>query len=343
MTIMATIRDVARYAGVHPSTVSRVFSGKASISSDTQQRVLNAAKELGFHPNAIARSLSTRRTNTIGMVIPYIYQGFFNDSFFPQTMQGMLEASYQYGYRLILGGSQGYQDEYLQIRQIMDSRQADGIVVMSSRLDVDTVGALYQQGTPFVLIGHPPASEYASIPWVDANNQQATRQAIEHLIGLGHRHIAYIGGDPENLTTQERLLAYQETLELAGIKIDQQWVEYGYFSEEGGYLTAHHMLNHRNPPTAFYAANDPMAIGALRAIQERGLNIPQQISIIGTNDSPATVHTRPPLTSIKVPYADIAAKAVEMLVTLIEQGELIPTSHTLDCSLVMRDSTGAIG
>ena len=340
MINMATIRDVARYAGVHPSTVSRVFSGKASISSDTQQRVLNAAKELGFHPNAIARSLSMRRTHTIGMVVPFVYEGLFNDSFFPQSMRGMLEASYRHGYRLILGGSQGYQDEYTQIRQIMDSSQADGIVVMSSRLDVDTVSALHLQGTPFVLIGHPPTGETQHIPWVDADNRQATRQAIEHLIELGHQRIAYIGGDPENQTTQERLQAYQETMNQGGIHPEPHWVEYGYFSEEGGYLTAHHMLSQNNPPTAFYAANDPMAIGVIRAIQERGLNIPQQISIIGTNDSPAAAHTDPPLSSISVPYSQIAAKAVDMLVTLIEQDSIEPTSHTLDCLLVKRDSTG---
>lgn len=339
---MATIRDVARNAGVHPSTVSRVFSGKTSISSDTKQRVLTAAHELGFHPNAIARSLSTRRTNTIGMVVPFVYEGFFCDSFFPQSMQGMLEASYRHGYRLILGGSQGYQDEYQQIRHIMDSSQADGIVVMSSRLDVNTVGALLRQGTPFVLIGHPPAGEDQHIPWVDANNQQATQQAVEYLIQLGHRCIAYIGGDPENLTTQERLQAYQNTMLHAGISPEPEWIEYGYFSEEGGYLTAHHMLSHSNPPTAFYAANDPMAIGALRAIQERGMLVPQQVSVIGTNDSPAAAHTNPPLTSVRVPYAQIAAKAVDMLVSLIEQGDITPKNHILDCSLVNRQSTGII-
>ncbi len=153
---MATIRDVAREAQVHPSTVSRVFSGNASISEATRKRVLDAADNLGFQPNAIARSLKTQKTNTIGMVVPHVFEGFFDDSFFPQIMRGMLEAAYQHQFRLIVGGSQGYTDEISQIRDIMQSSQADGIVVMSSRLDVDTVDRLLELDTPFVLLGHPP-------------------------------------------------------------------------------------------------------------------------------------------------------------------------------------------
>ncbi|HKJ28455.1 MAG TPA: LacI family DNA-binding transcriptional regulator, partial [Anaerolineales bacterium] len=139
---MATIRDVAKKAQVHPSTVSRVFSGNASISEATRERVLDAAHMLGFQPNAIARSLSTQRTQQIGIVVPHVYEGFFDDSFFPQIMRGMLDAAYKHNYRLVLGGSQGYQDEISQIVNIMQSSQADGIIVMSSRLDVDTIDQL---------------------------------------------------------------------------------------------------------------------------------------------------------------------------------------------------------
>jgi DNA-binding LacI/PurR family transcriptional regulator len=337
---MANIRDVAKKAGVHPSTVSRVYSGNTRISPATRKRVLAAASELGFHPNAIARSLSTRRTHTIGIVVPYVYEGFFHDSFFPQVMRGMLESAYRHDYRIIVGGSEGYQDEVNRIEQIMDSRQADGIVVMSSRLDVNTVKILQNHHTPFVLIGHPPAKDLQDITWVDADNRQATHQAIEHLLHLGHRRIAYIGGDPENLTTQERLTAYKETLENAGIQPPENWMQYGYFSEEGGYISAQHMANMADlAPTAFYTANDLMAIGALRAMRERGLNIPYQVSVIGTNDSQAAAHTNPPLTSLKVPYAAIAAKAVELLIEGILTEDFSPINYTLDCTLVQRAST----
>jgi len=340
---MATIRDVAQKAHVHPSTVSRVFSGKASISQATRERVLAAADELGFRPHAIARSLSTRRTNTIGIVVPHVFEGFFDDSFFPQMMRGLLEASYRHDFRLIVGGSKGYEDEIDQIKQIMESSLADGIVVMSSRMDVDTVGALQKQQTPFVLIGHPPSQEQEEIAWVDANNHQATQQAVEFLMSLGHTRIAYIGGDPKNLTTVEREHAYREVMGARGIAIHSGWVDHGYFSEEGGIHVVERLLGLGDQtPTAYYAANDLMAVGIMRALNERGIRVPEDVSVLGTNDAPTTGHTNPPLSTIKVPYAEMAARAVEMLIEHITQGAMSKTNYTLDCSLVIRDSTAPV-
>lgn len=338
---MATIRDVAKKAQVHPSTVSRVFSGSASISEPTRQRVLDAADDLGFQPNAIARSLSTQRTNTIGIVVPHVYEGFFDDSFFPQIMRGMLEASYNHNFRLIVGGSQGYQDEISQIVDIMQSSQADGIVVMSSRLDVNTVDQLREQNTPFVLLGHPPKQETSEIIWVDADNRASTRQAIEHLLSLGHRKIAYVGGDPKTLTTRERQQAYEEVMKVAGIKPHPKWIDYGYFDEPGGYTAVQRMkVLGEDVPTAFYAANDLMAIGVLRALIELGIKVPERVSVMGTNNSYLSQHTSPPLTTIEVPYAELGKKAVELLITQITKRNKAPASYVEDCHLVLRGSTG---
>ena len=338
---LATIRDVARKAQVHPSTVSRVFSGNASISEATRERVLDAAKDLGFQPNAIARSLSTQRTNTIGMVVPHVFEGFFDDSFFPQIMRGMLDAAYQSEFRLIVGGSQGHKDEISQIKNIMKSSQADGIVVMSSRLDVDTVERLQELDTPFVLIGHPPSDKHAGISWVDSDNKLSTQLAIEHLINLGHTRIAYVGGDPETLTTRERQQAYENAMKAGGLKVNPKWIDYGYFDEPGGYTAVQRMkVLGDNAPTAYYAANDLMAVGILRAITEMGLRVPEDISIVGTNSSYLSQHTTPPLTSVQVPYAEIGKKAVELLISQITKRTSGPASYLEDCHLVMRGSTG---
>jgi DNA-binding LacI/PurR family transcriptional regulator len=340
---MATIRDVARKADVHPSTVSRVFSGKASISTATRRRVLDAADSLGFQPNAIAVSLSTQKTKTIGMVVPHVFEGFFDDSFFPQLMRGMLDAAYQHEFRLIISGCQGHQDEISQIRQIMQSSQADGIVVMSSRLDVDTIERLLELDTPFVLVGHPPKKQFEAISWVDADNRLATRQAIEHLISLGHRKIAYVGGDPKTFTTRERQLAYEDVMNAAGLKINPKWIDYGYFDEPGGYTAVQRMkgLGSENP-TAFYAANDLMAVGILRAASELGLRVPEDISVMGTNNSYLSQHTTPPLTTIQVPYAEIGKKAVDLLITQITHQDKAPSNYLEDCQLVVRASTGPV-
>jgi DNA-binding LacI/PurR family transcriptional regulator len=336
---MATIRDVAKRAGVHPSTVSRVFSQKATISEETRQRVFTAAKELGFWPNAIARSLSINRTNTIGIVVPHVYKGFFDDFFFPQIMLGMLNSAYRHDYKVIVGGSDGPADETNMIKQIMGSNQADGIVVMSSRLDVDTVGELVKQGTPFVLIGHPPSSEENDVIWVDVNNLKATSEAIGYLIDNGHNRIAFVGGDPNIITTQEREKAYRDTMVSAGLEVNPGWIDYGYFSEDGGYVSVERMVVlGEHAPTAYFAANDLMAYGILRCLHERGLRVPEDVSVFGTNDDPASSYTNPPLSTIQVPYAEMAEKAVEMLLELIERGSLDQKSCLLECSLILRDS-----
>jgi len=214
---MTTIRDVAARAGVNPSTVRRTFSGQAKISERTRHRVLIAALELDFQPNAIARSLSVQRTNTIAVIVPHIFPGYFEDCFFPQVMRGLLTVAYQRGFRVLVGGSNSHEDNITQTFQILGSRQADGILVLSNRLDVDTVGALRRQTTPFVLIGRLPAN-YADVPWVDADNDRYTRIAVEHLIELGHQRIAFVGGDPEVAVTRERLQGYTLAMKAAGLR-----------------------------------------------------------------------------------------------------------------------------
>jgi len=340
---MATIRDVARQAQVHPSTVSRVFTGNATISESTRQRVLDAAAELGFQPNAIARSLKTQKTYTIGMVVPHVFEGFFDDSFFPQIMRGMLDAAYQRKFKLIVGGSQGHQDEISQIKAIMQSSQADGIVVMSSRMDVDTIDQLLDLETPFVLIGHPPGENYIHINWVDADNRSATRMAVNYLITLGHQRIAYVGGDPETLTTRERQQAYEDAMQAAGLAINPRWIDYGYFDEPGGYTSVQRMKTlGPDSPTAYYAANDLMAVGILRAVAELGLSVPGDISVMGTNNSYISQHVTPALTTVDVPYAEIGKKAVELLITQINNLDESPSSYLMDCQLVLRSSTGPV-
>jgi DNA-binding LacI/PurR family transcriptional regulator len=343
---MATIRDVAARAGVNPSTVSRVFSGKAKISERTQRRVLSAAAALDFYPNAIARSLSVRRTNTVAIVVPHIFPGYFEDCFFPQVMRGLLDVAYERGFRVLVGGSDSHQDNITQTFEILGSRQADGIVVLSNRLDVDTVGALRQQQTPFVIIGRPPAN-YGDISWVDADNERYTKEAVEHLIGLGHRRIAFVGGDPEVAVTAERLSGYVAAMEQAGLSRRQEWVDFGYFAEDGGFQAVQRMINLGDEtPTAYYAANDLMAIGVMRALRERGICVPTEVSVIGTNNSPEAAHVYPALTTIQVPYAEMAAAAVTILIDAIEQAVTTPpkvatVQRHIDCTLLLRGSTAA--
>jgi len=335
---VSTIRDVAAQADVHPSTVSRVFSGNAQISQATRERVLEAARELHFQPNAIARSLSVRRTKTIGVIVPHVFEGYFADSFFPQLMAGLLEVCYDRGYRLLVGGCNGYQDEHVQALDILATRQADGIVVTSSRLDVDTVGELQRHHTPLVLIGHPPA-QHADVAWVDADNCTATRQVIEYLARLGHRRIAYVGGDPDSSVVKERMEGYLAGMAQAGLPVAEEWIDYGYFAEDGGYQAVERTRRHQTTaPTAYYAANDLMAIGILRGLRQRGIDVPGQVSLVGTNDSPEAAHLSPPLSSLRVPYRAIAAAAATRLIDAIETAQQAVGQQLLESCLIQRES-----
>ncbi len=338
---MATIRDVADKAGVHASTVSRVFSGNAKISAETQYRVMNAARELNFQPNAVARSLSVSQTHIIGIVIPHIYDGYFDDSFFPQIMRGLMRVAYQHEYRVLVGGSHSHKDELSQILNMLSSRQVDGIIALSNRLDVDTVEQLYQLGAPFVLIGRPPV-HHDKISWVSTDDQRHTRQAVEYLISLGHRRIAYVGGDPGVLVTRERLRGYRAALTNAGILPKDEWVNYAYFAEDGGHQGVDVLMALDEPPTAFYCANDLMAIGVMRGLRERGVNVPKDVSVLGTNASPESAWVSPPLSSLRVPYAALAAGAAQLLITGIQKEGGPAGNHMLDCELVIRQSTGPV-
>jgi DNA-binding LacI/PurR family transcriptional regulator len=300
--------------------------------------VLAAAKTLNFQPNAIARSLSVRRTHTIGLVVPHVYVGYFEDSFFPQIMSGLLDVTYANHYRLLVSGCESYADEIVQTLQILGSRQADGIIVTSGRLDVNTVGALLEQNTPLVLIGRPP-DQYKDVGWVDADNQEDTRKVISRLIELGHRRIAYVGGDPDTRVVKERLEGYQQAMAAADIEIDPTWIDYGYFAEDGGYQAVDRTQRSNLPPTAYYAANDLMAIGILRALRERNIAVPGAVSVVGTNDSPEASHGIPTLTSLRVPYKRIAAAAAQMLINAIKE-DTLPTGHQLLSSqLIERETT----
>lgn len=344
---MSTIRDVAAAANVHPSTVSRVFSGKARISAETRQRVLSAAEQLNFQqPNAIARSLSIQRTNTIGIIVPHVFDGYFEDSFFPQIMRGLLHAAYHNQYRVLVGGSNSHQDEITQAMEMLGSRQVDGFIVLSSLLDVDEamVSALQEQDTPFVMIGQlPDDCSDRGLLCVDADHEAATAQAITYLLQLGHRRIAYVGGDPDMLVTKQRRLGYEKTLQQAGIPIDERLIDYAYFAEDGGYQSVQRMLPlGKDAPTAYYAANDLMAIGVLRALREVNIQVPEEVSVMGTNGSPESGHVVPTLTTLYVPYAEMARHAAEILIQSIENDSAASSQRLVACKILTRDSTAQV-
>jgi DNA-binding LacI/PurR family transcriptional regulator len=337
--VKVTIKHVAEKANVHASTVSRVFSGNAKISEATRQRVIAAADQLNFHPNAIARSLTTRRAHTLGMVIPYTQQEFFLDSFFPEVVRGLADVAYRQGFRLMLAGADDPAHEPEAVLQLIRSQQVDGMFVQASRVGVDTTDVLLAEHLPFVLLGRP-VDDTPAISWVEVDARQATREAIQHLAMLGHRRIAFIGGYPNMVVTLDRLEGYRQALAEAGLSYDERWVDYGMFRQDSGAQAMQRLLAlGEERPTAVFAANDLMAIGAMQAIQAAGLDVPRDCSVIGSNDSPVAALVNPHLTSSRAPYHDLASEAAQALIAQLGSEPTVPVKKLLPCQLIVRDST----
>lgn len=338
-----TIKHVAELAHVHSSTVSRVFSGSAKISEATRQRVLAAAAELNFHPNAIARSLTTRRAHTLGMVIPFTQEEFFLDPFFPQVLRGLSDVACRQGFRLLLSGVEDPAKEPEAVLRLIRSQQVDGIIVQASRVGVDTTDVLLAERHPFVLLGRP-LQDSAGLSWVEVDARQATCEAVQHLIGLGHERIAFIAGHPNMVVTLDRLEGYRQALGEAGLPYDEGLVGYGGFCEAGGAEAMRGFLSMNGcRPTAIFAANDLMAVGAMEAAAGAGLDIPRDCSVVGSNDSPIAALSCPRLTSSRAPYYELAREAARALIAQLDGTPAEPVKRLLPCRLVVRGSTSPPG
>ncbi len=334
-----TIKDVAELARVHPSTVSRVFSGSAKISEETRSRVIQAAGQLNFHPNAIARSLSMQRAYTLGMIIPHKQEEFFLDPFFPQVLRGIMAIIYPEGLRLVIAGTENFEDEANLAFNLIRSRQVDGVLVQASRVDVDTTMALLSERLPFVLLGRP-IKDVPNLWWVEVDAMRATAEAITYLINLGHRRIGFIGGHSTLVVTLDRLQGYRQALRRARLPFDKRLVSYGGFRQEGGGQAMQGFLSLGGErPTAIYTANDLMAIGAMQALESVGLQVPRDCSIVSSNDSEAASWVVPHLTTSHAPYYTLGCEAAQALLAQLQNPDSPAVKKLIPCPLIIRSST----
>jgi DNA-binding LacI/PurR family transcriptional regulator len=337
-----TSQQVARHAGVSRTTVSLVLNNVAGtgISAETRQRVLGAAQELGYVPNAAAKSLASGASRTIGLVVPQT-DHLPVDAFIPQVLYSLCRDSHDLGYRVLLEtvedvSKPGAYDDLVRGQRI------DGLIVINIRSDDAQLPELIRRNFPVVLIG---ACEWATLGertgviWNDA--RQASRGATEHLLGLGHSRIAHITFSPEDYrATQDRKLGYLEALQAVNVS-DQGLLEHGNYSAESGFLAMQRLLKLKHRPTALFAGNDTIAIGAMAAIQESDLRIPQDIAVVGYDDIPTARYLSPSLTTVQVSATEHGRLAVQTLGRLM-QGQNTDKIHQLqNTPLIVRDSCGA--
>lgn len=329
-----TIKDVAEMAGVSVATVSRVLSGKRepiAISEQTIENVQKAAEALNYSPNALARSLRSRRTNIIGLIITDIVH-----SYFPEITRGIEAFAYQQGYDVILCDSQ--EDAARERKQVLAliGRQCDGVLIVpSSTESLASLELLRSNGIPFVLIDRHLGSEFDSVA---TDSRAGARTASKQLLMLGHRRIAHIRGPIGLSSAEESVEGYMMALNEAGI--NDAMISGSGYSEEDGYKAMEHLLALPTRPTAVFAANDPLAIGALQAVEDEGLCVPKDVSLIGSGNLSYTHLLRVPLTTLdEHPYL-IGQEAASLLSRRLGGDDGSPKQIRLESELMVRDSCG---
>lgn len=330
----ANIKDVAREAGVAVSTVSRAFNGSGPVSDETKERVMEAARRLRYVPSDAARSLITNRTNTLGVLLPDLFGEFYSE-----VIRGIDRAAHEAGYHFLVSGSHEDTKEIEGALQALQGR-VDGLVIMSPDLGAEVLADNLPRRLPVALMNSRLGGGDYDV--VEVANQHGVREATEHLLELGHRRVGLVGGIEGNHDADERRQAYREVLREAGCWRAELEVQ-GGFTDTTGYQAARELLARRPRPTALFVANDAMAIGALHAVAEADLRVPDDLSVIGFDDIPIVRYLNPPLTTVRVPIAELGARAVELLMHAIEQDNHHERRHdTLPTHLIVRASTGPV-
>lgn len=334
----ADIRQVALEAGVSIATVSRVLNNPSRVSAATRERVLEAAARLGYRPNPLGQRLRKGRAETVGVVIP-APQGRFADSFFLELLAGLGEGLSEVGLDLLVTTSPPGPQELACYQRLVESRRVDGLVLARTRRLDERIAYLLRRKVPFVAHGRSDLIE-EPFPYLDMDGEEGFYRATRHLLGLGHRDIAFIGAPHELNFAQHRLSGYRRALAEAGIPPRGEWVLEGDLSEESGHRLALALLGSSQPPTALLCANDLMAIGALRALRERGLKAGREVSVIGYDDIPLAHYTDPPLSTLHQPFHAMGRRLVEMLLARLGGTPAEELQEVWVPELILRGSDG---
>lgn len=315
-----TIKDVAKLAGVSPSTVSRVISDNPRISDATKEVVYEAMKALNYKPNASARNLACASTKTIGLIIPNKDENLFKNPFFILAMRGISLYAQKRNYKIMFNYSPGPEADLNFVREFVHSRWVDGIVLLTTYENDLCVDYLNENEFPFVVIGRPVNTH--DILWVDNDNFEATYQLVNRLIGKGYQKIAFVGGPNQYVFSQDRFDGYKRSLELRNIKMDSDLiVETLDFTSEYGYEAMAEILK-KQMPEVVVTTDDMLAFGVLKYVREHNLDI----KVTGFNNTTLCEYQSPPLTSVDIHAESLGYHAAKLLIKKIE-GYKTPTNH----------------
>jgi LacI family transcriptional regulator len=329
---MATIREVAESAGVSYATVSHVINNTRLVSQETRERVLTAMEALNYRPNTLARSLRQGKTNTIGLVLPDSANPFF-----AEISRSIEDEAFKKGYSVFLCNTERDTQRELFYVNVLSNKQVDGIIFVAAGDQADSLDFLLRQRMPVVMIDRDLPN--VEVDAVLTDHQLGGFLATRHLIELGHECIACIAGPSTITPSAERMTGYQRALEQAGLSYDERLIIRGDYHAQSGMETTHSILKMNPRPTAIFALNDLMALGALRAAAEAGYSVPRDLAVVGYDDLELAQFTNPPLTTIAQPKKEIGSQAVHLLVDRMARKSLPPSRVVLAPELIIRRST----
>jgi LacI family repressor for deo operon, udp, cdd, tsx, nupC, and nupG len=332
-----SIKDIARASGVSHSTVSRALRDSALVNSTTRERIKTVAHDMGYTPDAQARSLVTGRSRTVGVVVTTIA-----DPFVAEVVQGVETTAHDHGYTVVLSSSGSEPTREIAAVQMLRSKRVDGMIVTASR-----IGALYldhveRLGVPIVLINNHNEQSGHYTYTVTVDNRHGSLLAMNHLMGKGHRRIAYVTGPADHSSDMERAGAYRQALEAHGLPWDPELVVPGNGWPDGGQQALEKLLRLTHPPTAVFCYNDLTAIGLTRAAREKSIRVPASLAVVGFDDIPLAAYVDPPLTTIAQPKVEMGQLAMRMLLTLMQTdvpASERPSDTVVQGKLVVREST----
>lgn len=328
----ASIKDVAREADVSIATVSRVLNDIDVVNEETKKKVLDAIKKLGYRPNIVARSLKTQRTSTIGILIPDI-----SSQFYPEIVRGAEDVANIYNYNVMLCNSDFDLDKEKEYLRVLKEKMVDGILYMSLSLEDNILDLINELNIKTVLV--ETNDKNGNLPSVTIDNVKATYETTKYLLDKDIREIAFIGvsGDDNN-AWQKRFTGYKKALEEKGIEVNSDLTYFKNLKVKTGYEGVEAILDRGRQPQGIVCASDEIAMGAINALRDRGLNVPNDVSVVGFNDIDLAEAFYPKLTTVSQPMYDMGSIAMRMLIKLINKKPLEESNFVLDHKLIERES-----
>ncbi|HET7577664.1 MAG TPA: LacI family DNA-binding transcriptional regulator [Bacillales bacterium] len=336
---MATIKDIAKVAGVSVTTVSRALNGYSDVNEKTRQKIKAVAEELKYSPNVLARSLVVKRTKTIGLIVSELSQSEPKDNFTFEVLRGINDCAGELGYDLILFSTNPKKQKEKTYAQLCRERRVDGAIIQGIRTDDPYLEEVVQSSIPCVLVDIPLETE--SVGYVSTDNVLGAGKAVRHFIAGGHRHIGMINGHGQAFVSKTRLEGYRQALQNAELPYRKEWVVDGGFRESEAEKKAYELLSQYPEITALFCASDLMALGAMKAARSLGRSIPGGLSVVGYDDNLLAPYATPPLTTIAQNEYQMGYEAAHLLVAILENKD---ESHKriLDTELIVRQSTSSV-